>query len=334
MLNNQPTAFLTISPAPTPFSRDDMDPIDPRAAPLWAHVHALTVLADAGSFTAAAQRLGCSKAAMSQRVAELERAAGVPLVQRTTRSVRLTEAGQQLADRARPAFGQIDQALAGVRDLASAPRGLLRVTAPVALARQQLLPHLAGFLQRYPQLRLELELSDRISSLAREGFDLAIRHTSHPPDTHVGWVLCDTHACVVASPAYLQRHAPPQQPQDLSQHDCLFYPRPGEQAVWSFEPVGGGARVSVPVRGPFAANNSEALREVALAGLGLALLPDFSVQQALAEGHLVPVLPGWRSSGTFGTQLWALRPHSAQVPQAVQVLVAWLRALFKPGFHP
>ncbi|MBP6675424.1 MAG: LysR family transcriptional regulator, partial [Vitreoscilla sp.] len=112
---------------------------------LWAHVHALTVLGEAGSFTAAAQRLGLSKAAMSQRVAELERAAGVPLVLRTTRSVRLTEAGQQLADASRGAFAAIDQALAGAKDLAGAPRGLLRVTAPVALARQQLVPHLPAF---------------------------------------------------------------------------------------------------------------------------------------------------------------------------------------------
>ena len=109
---------------------------DPRRAPPWAHVHALTVLGEAGSFTAAAQRLGLSKAAMSQRVAELEAQAGVPLVRRTTRSVRLTEAGQQLADSTRGAFAAIEQAFSGVQDLADAPRGLLRVTAPVALARQ------------------------------------------------------------------------------------------------------------------------------------------------------------------------------------------------------
>ncbi|NDY92938.1 LysR family transcriptional regulator [Ideonella livida] len=308
------------------------DPTDHRATPLWAHVHALTVLADTGSFTAAAQRLACSKAAMSQRVAELERAAGVPLVQRTTRSVRLTEAGLQLVERSRAAFETIDDALAGVRNLAAAPRGLVRLTAPVALARQQLLPRLPDFLRQHPQVRLELDLSDRLVSLAKEGFDLALRHTSHPPDTHVGVPLCDTRSWVVASPGYLARQGLPRRPEDLSTLDCLFYPRPGEQALWSFEPATGGARLSVPVHGPFAANNSEALREMALAGLGLALLPDFSLQPWLGRGELVAVLPDWRSVGTFGTQLWVLRPHTSQVPLAVQALTAWLRRQFSAGF--
>ena len=132
---------------------------------LWGHVHWLTVLDQQGSFTAAAARLGVSKAAMSQRIAELERLAGVALVQRTTRSVRLTEAGQRLAEQARPAFDQIAQSVAQVRDLAGAPRGLIRLTAPVALARQQLVPLLAEFQRQHPEVRLELNQSgsDRVS---------------------------------------------------------------------------------------------------------------------------------------------------------------------------
>ncbi|MGI9216380.1 MAG: LysR family transcriptional regulator, partial [Hydrogenophaga sp.] len=147
---------------------------------LWSHCHGLTVLSEQGSYTAAAARLGVSKAAMSQRIAELERVAGVALVQRTTRSVRLTDAGQRLVDQTRAAFEQISQSFAQVRDLAETPQGLLRVTAPVALARQQIVPLLPDFLRQYPQVRIELNLSDRLSSLATEGFDLAIRHTAHP----------------------------------------------------------------------------------------------------------------------------------------------------------
>src|SRR3954451_11228101 len=113
--------------------------------PLWSHLHALTVLAQQGSYTAAARRLGLSKAAMSQRISELERAADVPLVQRTTRSVRLTEAGQRLVHAMRDPFERIAHSLAGVRDLAGVPTGLLRVTAPVAFARQQVVPRLADF---------------------------------------------------------------------------------------------------------------------------------------------------------------------------------------------
>ena len=128
---------------------------------LWSHVHWLSVLGLLGSFTAAAQRLGVSKAAMSQRIADLERAAGVPLVQRTTRSVRLTEAGQHLADAPGSAFAAIATAFAGIQDLAEQPSGRLRLTAPVALARPQIVPLLPDFLRAHPAVRIELDLTDR-----------------------------------------------------------------------------------------------------------------------------------------------------------------------------
>ncbi len=302
---------------------------------LWTHLHWLTVLEQQGSFTAAAARLGVSKAAMSQRIAELERAAGVPLVRRTTRSVRLTEAGQRLVDDTRAPFEQIAHSFAGVRDLAGVPRGLLRVTAPVALARQQLVPRLADFLRANPEVRLALDLSDRLSALAVEGFDLAIRHAASVPDTHVAWRLCATRSVLVASRAYLRRRPAPQTPQALSQHDCLHYPRAQDQPAWTLESSNGRRsveRVTIPVAGPFAANNSEALRDAALAGLGIALVPDFSAQSALQAGKLVQVLPQWTPVGAFAEQLFAVRPYASHVPRAVTVFVAWLRESLKDGF--
>lgn len=302
---------------------------------LWSHCHWLTVLAEQGSYTAAAARLGVSKAAMSQRIAELERVAGVTLVQRTTRSVRLTEAGQRLVDQTRAAFEQISQSFAQVRDLAEAPQGLLRVTAPVALARQQIVPLLPEFLRQYPQVRIELNLSDRLSSLATEGFDLAIRHTAHPPDTHVAVQLCATRSVLVASKAYLRRAGTPQQPADLAAHNCLHYPRPQERPAWTFESqdrTDTGERVTVQVSGSLAANNSEALRDAAMAGLGIALLPDFSAQAALRAGKLVEVLPGWVPVGSFADRIVAIRPYAAHVPRAVSALVDYLRRSLSPGF--
>lgn len=309
-----------------------------KMADLWSHCHWLTVLSEQGSYTAAAARLGVSKAAMSQRIAELERVAGVTLVQRTTRSVRLTEAGQRLVDQTRAAFEQISQSFAQVRDLAEAPQGLLRVTAPVALARQQIVPLLPDFLRQYPQVRIELNLSDRLSSLATEGFDLAIRHTAHPPDTHVAVQLCATRSVLVASKAYLRRAGTPQQPADLAVHNCLHYPRPQERPAWTFEPQGkaspGSARerMTVQVSGSLAANNSEALRDAALAGLGIALLPDFSAQAALQAGKLVEVLPGWAPVGSFADRIYAIRPYAAHVPRAVSALVSYLRESLEGGF--
>ena len=384
-----------------------------RIEALWGHVHWLGVLAEAGSYTGAAARLGVSKAAVSQRIRELELAAGVPLVRRTTRSLRLTEAGQGLVEATREAFVQIERSFAGVRELADTPRGLLRVTAPVALGRQHIVPLVPAFLRAYPELSIELDLSAQISSLARDGFDVAIRHVfqgspgssqvsltpsegglgealltgrsqgdagppqvslspsesglgeawprgrsqgdagppqvslpplggglgeawprgrSFVPETHVAWTLCETRSVLVASPDYLQRRGAPADPQALAGHDCLGYRRAGGVLSWRFEPAGGGAQVSVPIRGCFAANNSEALREAAIGGLGLAVLSDFTAQRALLDGLLVPVLPDWRPVGLFGDSLCAIRPYSPTVPKAVQVFVAWLRDALKEGF--
>lgn len=306
---------------------------------LWSHLHWLTVLAQHGSYTAAAARLGVSKAAMSQHMAELERLAGVALVRRTTRSVQLTEAGQRLVDDTRTQFEHIAQSFAEVRDLAGAPRGRLRVTAPVAFARQQLVPRLAEFLRDYPEVRLELDLSDRLSSMATEGFDLAIRHTAAPPDTHVAWTLCATHSVLVASRSYLRKHGTPTTPANLVNHNCLHYPRAHDAPVWTFEASKTRStlplpleRMTVPVTGSLSANNSEALRDAAQSGLGIALLPDFSAQASLQAGKLVQVLPEWTPVGAFAEQIYAIRPYSPHVPRAVTAFVAFLRQALAPGF--
>ena len=303
---------------------------------LWGHFHWLGVLAQQGSYTAAAAHLGVSKAAVSQRIAELERVAAEPLVQRTTRSVRLTEAGQRLVDETRGSFEHIAESFARVSDLAGAPRGLLRVTAPVAFARQQLVPQLGDFQRRYPEVRLELNMFDRLASLATEGFDVAIRHTTNPPDTHVAWTLCATRSVLVASRAYLRRHGAPQTPTDLTGHNCLHYPRSQHTPAWTLQPVKksmSSESVTVQVSGTLAANNSEALRDAALAGLGIALVPDFTAQDSLRLGKLVPVLGLWKPVGAFPEKIYAIRPYSAYVPRAVQAFVTHIHQVFAHGFE-
>jgi DNA-binding transcriptional LysR family regulator len=152
--------------------------------------------------------------------------------------------------------------------------------------------------------------------------------------------LCTTRSWLVASRAYLRRAGAPATPQALAGHDCLHYLRPGDTPTWSFEPdpvragrsAASGGRVSVAVRGVFAANNSEALREAALAGLGIALLPDFSAQAALHAGKLQLVLPHWKPVGAFGEHLYAIRPYSPVVPRAVQAFIAYWRQALEDGF--
>lgn len=298
---------------------------------LWLHLYWLTVLAEQGSFTRAAERLDVSKAAMSQKIKELEHFAGVPLVSRTTRSVRLTPDGEKLVGELRAPFLQIEQSIYSVRDAAGPLRGRVRVTAPVAFSRQQLVPHITAFLRQHPQVRIQLEVSDRLVSLASEGFDLAIRHSDSLPDTHVAMPLCATRTLVVASKAYLAAHGIPESPQDLQHHQCLYYPRGTESPCWTFNArEGDSAAVTVAVAGLFATNNSESIRDAAIDGLGIALLPDFSAQAALKEGLLVEVLPEWQATGAFADSLWIVRPWSAQVPRAVSEFSRWLRAAFMP----
>lgn len=304
-------------------------------SPAFADLHLLTVLAQTRSYTQAARRLGVSKASVSMRIAELERAAGVPLVRRTTRSVGLTEAGQQLVDDTQGAFTRIEQSFASIKDLAGHPRGLVRVTAPVALGRQHVVPLLAPFLKAYPEIRIELDLTDRFVNLAQEGFDLAVRHSHEPPDTHVAWVLCETRSMLVASRDYLRKHGAPAHPSELADHQCLLYLRGSTGQSWSFERVGAKRQpesVIVQVHGRLRANNSEALRDAVLGGLGIGLLPDFSAAAHQGPRQLVQVLPGWRPQGFFGERIYAIRPWSAQVPRAVQCLVEHLRGALSPGF--
>lgn len=300
---------------------------------LWSHIHCLGVLASAGSYTAAASHLQVSKASVSQRITELEQAAGVPLVRRTTRSVRLTEAGERLVGETRAAFDRIETGFAGVRDLAGAPRGDLIVTAPVALGRQVIGPLIAPYQRRFSEVRVQLDLSDRLVSLASEGFDLAIRHVSDVPQTHVASVLCETRSVLVATPGYLDRCGRPEHPSELAGHNCLHYLRRSELPRWAFGARGQeGDKVSVLVSGSFTANNSEVLREAALGDLGIALLPDFSAQGDIASGALEVVLPEWPVHGGFAERLYAVRPHTAHVPRTVSSFVGFAREQLAGGF--
>ncbi|QKZ05738.1 LysR family transcriptional regulator [Pseudomonas eucalypticola] len=304
---------------------------------LWSHIHWLSVLEEQGTYTAAAIRLGVSKSAVSQRISDLEKATGTRLVTRTTRSVRLTDAGQSLTREVRSAYEHIARSFSSVRDSAGEIRGLVRLTAPVAFARQHLVPHLSEFLQVYPAVRVQLDVSDALSSLAAEGYDLAVRHGFQVPETHVAWKLCDTTSLLVATRGYLDRHGEPREPGDLTTHNCLYYPRGNDQPAWTFERPRRGQkepdRQTVPIAGSFATNNSEALRDSALHHLGIALLPDFSAQAALASGHLVRVLKDWTLKGVFADEIYLIRPYSPHVPKAVTALVNYLKQQLGRSFQ-
>ncbi|MDU7790328.1 MAG: substrate binding domain-containing protein [Corynebacterium sp.] len=198
----------------------------------------------------------------------------------------------------------------------------------MAFSRQQLVPAITPFLHQHPQLHLQLEVTDRLVSLASEGFDLAIRHCRREllPETHVAWPLCRTATLVVASADYIRRFGRPDSPDALRQHQCLTYPRGPQSPHWTFER--NDERVSVKVQGPFATNNSESLRDAVLAGLGVALLPDFSAREAIGRGLVQELLPGWRPVDVFAESLYVIRPYTPRVSRAVEAFSRYLKATF------
>jgi DNA-binding transcriptional LysR family regulator len=303
---------------------------------LWRDIHCLITLAEQGSFTAAAERLSISKSTVSQQITELERAIGVPLVRRTTRSVRLTDAGQMLVAEVRAPFQQIANSFTEIRDLGQEPRGLVRMTAPVALARQHLISTLPAFSERYPEIRIDLNLHDGLASLASGGFDIALRHIDTPPEAYVAKAIARTRIILVASPGYLARHKPITEPTQLEGHRHLLYPRERGSGRWSFEHIGAGPvqtrHVSVQVYPYFVANNSEVLREMACDGAGIALLPDFSAQAGIRRGVLVEVLPQWRAVSTFGRRIYLLRPYTSKTSRAARLLWDYLIDSFPKRF--
>ncbi len=308
----------------------------PEIAAILPDLHMLTVIAETRSLTQTARRLGVAKSSVSMRLKDFERALGVPLVRRTTRSITLTPAGQQLVNETHGSFAHIERGVSGVKDLAGAPRGLVRVSAPVALGRQHIAPTIPSLLKRYPDLRLELDLSDRFVNLVQEGFDLAIRHASRVPESHIATPLCESRSVLLASMDYLARRGTPAHPAELAHHDCLLYLRDGTPS-WSFERAAGRRRVerlSVPVRGPLKANNSEVLREVISGGLGIGMLPDFTAWSDAGSMDLVPVLPDWKPVGFFGERLQAIRPWAPRTPRAVQCVIDHLREALAAGFGP
>ena len=300
-------------------------------------LHMLAVIAETRSLTQTARRLGVAKSSVSMRLKALERAVGVPLVRRTTRSITLTPAGLQLVGETRSAFAHIEQGVAGVRDLAGEPRGVVRISAPVALGRQHIARAIPALLARYPDIRLELDLSDRFVNLVQEGFDLAIRHATRVPESHIATLLCESRSVLLASAEYLARCGVPRHPAELARHECLLYLRDGGTPSWSFERASGRKRlerISVPVRGPLKANNSEVLREAAAAGLGIGMLPDFTAWSGATGRGLVQVLSGWKPVDFFGERLQAIRPWTPRTPRAVQCVIDHLRGAFEEGFRP
>lgn len=277
---------------------------------------------EAGSFVAAARHFELSPAMVSKHVQTLEDRLGVRLLNRTTRRVSPTEVGQDYYERCLKILAELEEADRTASHLQTAARGLIRVTAPFTYGIARLTPAIAAYLARYPHVSVELSLNDRYVDLLADGFDLAIRMGALPNSSLIARRLAHAKMIVCASPAYLERHGTPRTPQDLSRHHGLLHTYATSRGVWHFMGRGGKEDV-VRVSGRFLANNGDALRALAIQGEGIALLPDFVVEQDIAAGRLVALLP---ACATAEIPIHAVYPHSHHLSAKVRTFVDFLAA--------
>ena len=252
-----------------------------------AEMNAFVRVAERGSFAAAAEDLSLTPSALSKLVTRIEDRLGVRLLTRTTRKLALTAEGELFVARSREILASIEAAEAEVTAASERPRGHLRVSVGTAIAKQILGPSLPVFLDRYPDISIELHVSDRQADLVAEQIDVAIRSGALGDSTLVARKLGEARRVICASPTYLRKHGSPAVPADLLQHNCLTLPGPA-WSRWPFHTHEGINRLEVS--GSFTSDNAALLLDVAVAGLGIARLADFMVGRAMQRGDLVPLL--------------------------------------------
>jgi DNA-binding transcriptional LysR family regulator len=277
-----------------------------------------------GSLSAAARDLGLSTAVVSRRLAALEARLGVRLVNRTTRSLHLTDEGAAYYETCNRVLADIEEADAAVTAGRAEPRGVLRVALPASFGHQHVAPLIPKFAERYPDVQLALSLSDRAVSVVEEGFDLAVRIADLADSSLAARKLAPNRRVVCASPAYLARHGEPNTPDDLARHNCLAT---DFTMNWDYRGPDGEPG-SVRVSGRYACDNWEVLREWAVAGLGIALKSTWDVRRHLEDGSLVSLVPGYTFAS--GVAIYAVYPHRRHLPAKTRAFIEFLAESFGP----
>ena len=290
-----------------------------------AAIAVFTQVVDAGSLSVAARRLGVSRSAVSKQLARLEDRLGARLVQRTTRRLALTEAGAEFYARCTRIVHDLEEAERGVGRLHAAPRGLLKVNAPMTFGHRHIAPAIGEFLRRYPEVQVEMTLNDQVVNMIEGGFDVTIRVVPALADSNlVARRLAPNRIVVCGAPAYFATHGRPRTPRDLVHHNCLHYTYLSTANLWHF--VGPHGVESVEASGSLRANNGDALQAAARAGVGLAQLPTFIAGADLASGALETVLERYEDRST---SIWALYPTARHLSPKVRVFLDFLAARFE-----
>lgn len=278
---------------------------------------ALAILAkvvEQHTFAGAAKELHLSKATVSKAIDRLERRVGSRLFHRTTRRLTLTETGKALAARATRILAEGEAAEGEALSQSNEPRGIVRLTAPMSFGQRHIAPLIPEFLQRYPQIRIDLHLSDQRVDIVAEGFDAALRIARLPDSSLVARRLCAIRSYLLAAPVLLDRVGRPTHPLQLAERPCLGYAYAATPDTWRFANRSGEIAALHPA-GPLRVNNGEAMLPALIAGLGFGILPDFIANDALAQGKLEIVLPEWPLPATslhWVTPAGTLRPQRVE----------------------
>ena len=282
-------------------------------------------VAELGSFAGAAQQLGVARSVVTRQIAGLEAHLGVKLMARSTRRLTLTSAGTAYLEKCRVILNLVEAAEIGVAEERQTPRGNIRISLPLSFGLKRLAPLLLDFSQRYPEVALDMDYSDRRVNLIEEGIDLSIRVTRRLDAGDVARRIGTSRMRVLASPDYLSRHGQPAHPAELAHHVCLGYTNAGAATTWQF--VVDGQLENFPIRSRINANNGDVLTEAAAQGLGIACQPDFIAGSFIAAGRVVEILVDYP-----GPELgiYAMLPSNRHIPHRVRVLMDFLAARLAP----
>lgn len=292
------------------------------------NAHELTLFAlvvEAASFNKAAKLAGISSAALSKKISHLEEELEVQLLYRTTRQLRLTEAGEVFYEHAKSIHGQVNDAISEVTNFSTGLTGTIKMTVPTISGEELLAEVVAGFCQQHPNLNVEMRLENEFVDLVREGQDLAIRTGDLSDSSLIAKLLIKSNWVVCCAPSYIEKFGEPIEINDLKKHNCFAYTFQAKGGNdWHFRR--GDQKMSVKVTGNFATNNSQALRKAALAGFGVVYVPRFSVYEDLQAGSLVPLLKDYtpRSLG-----IYAVYPYSKHQSLKMKLLIEYIKQAYQ-----
>jgi len=291
-------------------------------------ISVLSAIVDSGSFAAAGDVLNMSQSGVSRSIARLEARLGIRLLERTTRSVSLTDEGRRFYEQVVPLLSGLEEAAASAAQGTTTVRGRLRVNLDPYFSRLILGPRLGAFLESYPQLRLELITTDRLGDLVADGFDLAVRFGHPRPSTLIARKLLDTRMVTIAAPAYLARHGHPKDPRELEKdhHVCIQFrdPETGRPFPWEFHKR--RKKLVLETNGSLTVNDAGTLYSVCLAGHGMAQVMDSGVGPMIADGRLVDVFPDWPDERL---PLYALHPSRHHLPAKTRAFLDFIVALLQ-----